>query len=53
MFNDIVLKGTLAQLGMAPLDDLVTKDDVDAIHAYLIDQERQGYEAQHKKTASK
>ncbi len=53
MFNDIVLKGALAQLGMAPLDDLVTKDDVEAIHAYLIDQQRQGYDAQHKKTASR
>jgi quinohemoprotein ethanol dehydrogenase len=53
MFNDVVLKGTLAQLGMAPLDDLVTKDDVEAIHAYLIDQQRQGYAAQHRKTASR
>ena len=52
LFNDIVLKGTLAQAGMAPLADLVSPADVDAIHAYLIDQERQGYEAQHKKTAS-
>ena len=52
MFNDIVLKGTLAQLGMAPLNDMVSKDDVDAIHAYLIDQQRQGYEAQHKKTTN-
>jgi quinohemoprotein ethanol dehydrogenase len=51
MFADIVLKGALAPLGMAPLNDLVTKDDVEAIHAYLLDQEKQGYEAQHKKTA--
>jgi quinohemoprotein ethanol dehydrogenase len=50
MFNDIVLKGALAQAGMAPLDDMVSKYDVDAIHAYLIDQQRQGYEAQRKKT---
>lgn len=53
MFNDIVLKGALAQLGMAPLNDLVSKDDVEAIHAYLIDQQRQGYAAQHKQTAAK
>eukprot|EP01037_Dinobryon_pediforme_P013889 gene13889-14006_t len=53
MFNDIVLKGALAQLGMAPLGDVVSKDDVEAIHAYLIDQQRQGYVAQHKTTASK
>ena len=52
MFNDIVLKGALSQMGMAPMGDLVSNDDVDAIHAYLIDQQRQGYEAQHKKTAS-
>jgi quinohemoprotein ethanol dehydrogenase len=52
MFNDIVLKGALAQMGMAPLNDVVSKDQVEAIHAYLIDQQRQGYEAQHKKTAS-
>ena len=53
MFNDIVLGGALAQLGMAPLGDVVSKDDVEAIHAYLIDTQRQGYEAQHKKTASR
>jgi quinohemoprotein ethanol dehydrogenase len=51
MFADIVLKGALAPLGMAPLNDLVSKDDVEAIHAYLLDQEKPGYEAQHKKTA--
>jgi len=51
MFADIVLKGALAPLGMAPLNDLVSKDDVEAIHAYLLDQEKQGYDAQHKKTA--
>jgi quinohemoprotein ethanol dehydrogenase len=51
MFNDIVLKGALAQLGMAPLADVVSKDDVEAIHAYLIDQQRQGYMAQHKTAA--
>jgi quinohemoprotein ethanol dehydrogenase len=50
MFNDIVLKGALAPLGMAPLGDLVSQDDVEAIHAYLIDQERQGYVAQHSKS---
>ncbi len=50
MFNNIVLKGALAGSGMAPLNDMVSKYDVEAIHAYLIDQQRQGYEAQHKKT---
>jgi quinohemoprotein ethanol dehydrogenase len=52
MFNDIVLKGALAGSGMAPMGDMVSKYDVEAIHAYLIDQQRQGYEAQHKKTAT-
>ena len=52
MFNDIVLKGTLAQAGMAPLNDMVSQYDVEAIHAYLIDQQRQGYAAQHKKTSN-
>jgi quinohemoprotein ethanol dehydrogenase len=45
-FNDIVLKGALAPMGMGRFDDLVTKADVEAIHAYLIDQQRQGYKAQ-------
>jgi quinohemoprotein ethanol dehydrogenase len=36
---------------MAPLNDLVSKDDVEAIHMYLLDQQKQGYDAQHKKTA--
>ncbi|WP_226018136.1 PQQ-dependent dehydrogenase, methanol/ethanol family [Novosphingobium sp. FKTRR1] len=49
MFDAIVLKGVLAGAGMAPLDDMVTKYDVKAIHAYLIDQQRKGYEAQRTK----
>ncbi len=49
LFNDIVLKGLLAPVGMAALDDMVSKRDVDAIHGYLIDQQRRGYAAQHKK----
>lgn len=48
MFNDIVLKGAFASLGMPPQGDLVSEADVNAIHAYLIDQQRQGYEAQQK-----
>ncbi|EGD58272.1 Pyrrolo-quinoline quinone [Novosphingobium nitrogenifigens DSM 19370] len=48
MFKDIVLKGALASLGMAPLNDLVSEKDVEDIHAYLLDTERQGYEAQVK-----
>lgn len=48
MFNDIVLGGALAGNGMAPMGDMVSKYDVDAIHAYLIDTQRKGYEAQRK-----
>ena len=46
MFNDIVLHGALAQAGMGNFSDVLTAADANAIHAYLIDQERQGYEKQ-------
>jgi len=45
-FEDIVLRGPLAAGGMEPFDDLLSEADVKAIHAYLIDQQRQGYQAQ-------
>ena len=47
-FNDILLKGASAPLGMESFADILDQADVDAIHAYLIDQNRQGYEAQEK-----
>jgi quinohemoprotein ethanol dehydrogenase len=47
-FGDIVLKGAFAPLGMESFADILDQVDVDAIHAYLIDQNRQGYEAQEK-----
>jgi quinohemoprotein ethanol dehydrogenase len=46
MFNDIVLHGALAPAGMGNFSDVLTEADANAIHAYLIDQERQGYEKQ-------
>jgi quinohemoprotein ethanol dehydrogenase len=46
MFKDIVLHGALAQMGMASFADVLSEKDVDSIHDYLIDQERQGYEKQ-------
>ena len=49
MFGDIVLKGALAGNGMAPMGDMVSKYDVNAIHAYLINQQRLGWEAQNRK----
>jgi quinohemoprotein ethanol dehydrogenase len=45
-FKDIVLNGILAPAGMEKFGDLLSEDDVDAIHAYLIDQQRQLFEAQ-------
>jgi quinohemoprotein ethanol dehydrogenase len=35
-FNDIVLKGTRADKGMANFSDIISQADADAIHAYLI-----------------
>jgi quinohemoprotein ethanol dehydrogenase len=45
-FEDIVLRGALAMGGMERFDDLLTEADVKAVHAYLIDQQRQGYRQQ-------
>ena len=36
-FRDILLKGLLAPNGMPRWDDLLTPEQVDAVHAYLID----------------
>ena len=49
-FKGILLKGDFATLGMERFDDILSEADVDAIHAYLIDQAWQGYNAQEKKT---
>jgi len=35
-FNDIVLKGLRVQKGMASFADLLSVDDVEAVHAYVI-----------------
>jgi quinohemoprotein ethanol dehydrogenase len=45
-FKNIVLKGDFAPLGMERFDDILTEADVDAIHAYLIDQAWHGYKNQ-------
>jgi quinohemoprotein ethanol dehydrogenase len=37
-FKDIVLRGALAGGGMGRFDDVLSQEDADAIHAYLIDQ---------------
>jgi quinohemoprotein ethanol dehydrogenase len=47
IFNDIVLGGALAPTGMEKFDDLLSEEDVEAIHAYLIEQQRNDYAARH------
>ena len=47
-FKNIVLKGALAAAGMESFADILSEADVDAIHAYVIDQAWQGYNAQEK-----
>jgi quinohemoprotein ethanol dehydrogenase len=52
-FKNIVLNGVFAARGMEKFSDVVSEADVDAIHAYLIDQQRQGYAAQQRAAGSK
>jgi quinohemoprotein ethanol dehydrogenase len=58
-FKDIVLKGVLAPAGMERFDDLLSEQDTDNIHAYLIDQgwaayrEQEGAAAHSQPAASK
>ena len=47
-FKNIVLKGALAMAGMESFADILSEADVDAIHAYVIDQGWQGYNEQQK-----
>jgi quinohemoprotein ethanol dehydrogenase len=42
-FKDIVLRGAVAPTGMESFSDLLTEQDVDNIHAFLIDQAWQAY----------
>jgi quinohemoprotein ethanol dehydrogenase len=46
VFNDIVLNGTLRPLGMPQWDDVLSKDDVDAIHAFIISRAWDGFNAE-------
>jgi quinohemoprotein ethanol dehydrogenase len=45
-FKDIVLQGALAPAGMERFDDLLSDEDVEDIHAYLIDQSWIAYRSQ-------
>jgi quinohemoprotein ethanol dehydrogenase len=38
VFYEIVLNGALRPLGMGRFDDVLTREDAQAIHAYLIDE---------------
>ena len=44
-FNDVMLKGTLASKGMGSYSGLLSPDETEAIHSYLIDLAWQAYEA--------
>jgi quinohemoprotein ethanol dehydrogenase len=39
-FKDVVLKGILESRGMASFADVLSEEDVEAIHAYLVDEAR-------------
>jgi quinohemoprotein ethanol dehydrogenase len=45
-FKDIVLKGVLAASGMERFDDILSEQDADNIHAYLINQSWVAYREQ-------
>jgi quinohemoprotein ethanol dehydrogenase len=45
-FKDIVLRGAVAPTGMESFDDLLSEQEVDDIHAYLIDESWKAYRAQ-------
>jgi len=46
MFRDILLKGVVAPTGMESFADILSSADVDAIHAYLIDEGWKGWREQ-------
>jgi quinohemoprotein ethanol dehydrogenase len=46
VFKDIVLHGAVAPTGMERFDDLLSEADVEAIHAYLIDESWKAYRAE-------
>jgi quinohemoprotein ethanol dehydrogenase len=46
IFNDIVLRGVVAPTGMEKFDDLLSEQDVNAIHAYVIDEAWKAYRDQ-------
>jgi mono/diheme cytochrome c family protein len=47
-YDDIVLGGALSDGGMASFKDVLSKDDVAAIRAYVLDQAHQAWDAKQK-----
>ena len=48
-YDDIVLGGALADGGMASFKDILTKQDVDDIRAYVLEQSHEAWDAAHPK----
>ena len=48
-YEDIVLHGALADGGMASFKDILTKQDVDDIRAYVLEQAHEAWDAAHPK----
>lgn len=48
-YDDIVLDGALADGGMASFKDILSKQDVDDIRAYVLEQAREAWDAAHPK----
>ena len=44
-FENIVLRGALAPLGMGRFDDVLSEADAAAVHAYLVSEARAAYQA--------
>lgn len=52
VFNDIVLKGILSENGMANFSNSLSKDDVEAIHNFLLKKQTELYKKQEAKSVN-
>jgi quinohemoprotein ethanol dehydrogenase len=52
LFYDIVLQGLYGPAGMARWDDVLSREDAENIHAYILHEAWTAYGAEHKKTAA-
>lgn len=48
LFYDIVLTGVLSGAGMARWDDVLSRADAEAIHAFIVDEAWKAYDAQQR-----